>query len=58
MFNLFKTNPKKKLESTYAKKMKEATEAQRKGDIDLYSQLSKEADDILKDIEKLEKNQS
>ena len=34
--------------------MKEAVDAQRKGDIDTYSTLSAKADDIAKEIDKLD----
>ncbi|MEH0862311.1 DUF6435 family protein [Halobacteriovorax sp. DPLXC-1] len=46
---------KKKLEKKYQKKLVEALEAQRNGNIALYSELSSEADKILKEIEELER---
>tara|TARA_B100001971_G_scaffold37960_1_gene33017 strand:- start:60160 stop:60330 length:171 start_codon:yes stop_codon:yes gene_type:complete len=55
MFGLFKSDPKKKLEKEYKLKLEKAVDAQRNGKIDVYAKLSKEADDILKEIEKLEK---
>ncbi len=51
MFGLFKKNTTKKLEKKYADLMTKAVEAQRNGNIDLYSKLSFEADEILKEIE-------
>ena len=53
MFGLFKSDPVKKLEAEYAKKMELAVSRQRNGDIDGYSKLSQEADDILKEIDRL-----
>ena len=54
MFGLFKVDPIKKLESEYAKLLEQAMNAQRNGKIELYAQLSTQADLILKRIEKLE----
>jgi len=53
MFNLFKKDPLKKLEDKYAELLKKSVDAQRSGNIDLYSELSFEADKVLKTIEKL-----
>lgn len=55
MFGLFKKDPVKKLEDEYSKKMEEAINAQRNGDIDGFSKLSFEADEIDKKIEVLKK---
>ena len=54
MFSFFKKDPKKELQKEYEKLMKEAVEAQRKGDIDNYSTLSAKANDIAKEIDKLD----
>ena len=54
MFGLFKKDPIKKLEEQYRKKSEEAITAQRNGDIEGFSQLSFEADELLKQLEKLE----
>ena len=54
MFGLFKKDPLKKLEEQYRKKSEEAINAQRNGDIETFSQLSFEADKLLKELEKLE----
>ncbi|WP_372655775.1 DUF6435 family protein [Halobacteriovorax sp.] len=53
MFGLFKKNTTKKVEKKYADLMTKAVEAQRNGNIDLYSKLSFEADEILKEIDSL-----
>ncbi|MGB0732880.1 MAG: DUF6435 family protein [Pontibacterium sp.] len=55
MFSFFKSNPNKKLKKQYESKLEEAMHAQRNGDIFTYSQLSKEADDILQQIKAQEK---
>ena len=55
MFGLFKKKPKEKLEAAYAQKLSQAVEAQRNGKIELYAQLTVESEDILKQIEELEK---
>jgi hypothetical protein len=55
MFNIFKRDPVKKLENKYNEMMTKAVDAQRNRNIELYSELSFEADKILKDIEKLKK---
>lgn len=54
MFQLFKSDPTKKLKKQYAAKLEQAMLAQRSGDIRTYSQLSTEADELYKKIEALE----
>ena len=54
MFGIFKKDPIKALEKEYNAKLEKAVFAQRNGNIELYSQLSTEADKLLKQIEKLE----
>jgi len=54
MFSLFKKDPLKKLNNQYTAKLAEAVKYQRNGDIKTYSFLSREADDLLKEIEALE----
>lgn len=56
MFSLFKSNPIKKLHKTYGIKLEEAMLAQRNGDINSYSMLTAEAEEIWKKIQQLEKN--
>ena len=53
MFGFLKSDPIKKLEEKYSKLMKEAVEAQRNGNIELYSKLSFESEEILKKIDDL-----
>lgn len=55
MFGLFKNDPIKKLQKEYEKKMEQAVQRQRNGDIDGYSTLSQEADEIAKKIDELKK---
>jgi len=55
MFEFLKSNPKKKLEKEYSQKMEEAMKAQRNGNIDLYAQLTAEAENILRKIELIAK---
>jgi hypothetical protein len=54
MFGLFKTDPLKKLRKEYERVLQDAMEAQRHGDIRLYSELSTEADKIYQKIKALE----
>ena len=54
MFQLFKSDPTKKLKKQYAAKLEQAMLAQRSGDIRTYSQLSTEAEELYKKIEALE----
>lgn len=53
MFSIFKTDPMKKLNKRYEVKLKEAMEAQRNGNIRLYSMISLEAEEIRIQMEKL-----
>lgn len=55
MFGIFKNDPIKKLEKEYAAKMEQAVQKQRNGDIDSFSTLSQEADEIAKKIDELKK---
>ena len=50
MFGLFKKDPIKKLEEQYRVKMEQAINAQRNGDIESFSELSFQADQIDKEI--------
>lgn len=54
MFGIFKTDPLKKLEKQRAAKLEQAMQAQRNGDIRLYSELTAEAEDLYEDIKRLE----
>jgi len=53
MFGLFKKDNTSSLQKKYEDLMKKAVEAQRKGDIALYSELSSEAENIGKEIDKI-----
>lgn len=53
MFNLFKSDPKKKLEKQLAKKLEEARNAQRAGKMPLFASLSAEAEAIGKELDAL-----
>lgn len=46
MFDLFKSDPAKKLEKQYARKLEEARDAQRAGKMPLFATLSAEAEEI------------
>lgn len=54
MFGLFKSNPVAKLKKQYSAKLEEAMHAQRNGDIRTYSELTTEAETLLKEIRLLE----
>lgn len=55
MFNLFKKDPLKKLISQHDQLTEKAFQAQRNGNIKLYSELSFDAQELLKKIEELKK---
>jgi hypothetical protein len=54
MFSIFKKDPTKKLNKELSIKLEQAMQAQRKGDIRTYSQLSFEAQEIDKKIVEIE----
>lgn len=54
MFSIFKRDPIKKLNKLYENKLEEAMQAQRKGDIKLYSFITYEAEQIKERIIELE----
>lgn len=54
MFGFLKSDPVKKLRKIYDQKSTDAMLAQRKGDIKTYSMLTAEAEQLWKEIEKLE----
>lgn len=54
MFGLFKKDPVKALEKKYQKLMEEAMHIQRGGDIKGYAAKMAEAEEVQKEIEKLE----
>ncbi len=51
MFSFLKRDPVSKLESQYMEKLEQAMQAQRSGDIRLYSTLTEQAENLLKEIE-------
>jgi hypothetical protein len=57
MFGLFKSNPIDKLTKEYNLLLEKAMNAQRNGKMDVYAKLSSEADKILKELERLEKQE-
>lgn len=54
MFGLFKRDPVKKLKAQYEKKLLEARDAQRNGDMALFAALTEESEKIAAEIERLE----
>lgn len=50
MFGWLKSDPVKKLEAEYARKLKLARDVQRNGDIVRYSEIMAEADAVLRQI--------
>ncbi|WP_285162950.1 DUF6435 family protein [Shewanella goraebulensis] len=55
MFSIFKQDPIKKLNKAYEAKLEQAMYAQRNGDIKSYSMITAEAEDIVKQIQELER---
>ena len=58
MFSIFKSDPVKKLNKSYEAKLEQAMQSQRNGDIKTYSELTYEAEEILKKIKEIESKQS
>lgn len=53
MFKLLKRDPTKKLQREFENLSEKAMDAQRNGNIELFAKLSKEAEEIGKQIDKL-----
>lgn len=53
MFGLFKNNPEEKLKKQYEKKLEQARDLQRNGDIKGFAKVTAEAEEIMKQIEAL-----
>ncbi|MEY3050476.1 MAG: hypothetical protein RLY31_261 [Bacteroidota bacterium] len=53
MFGLFKKDPVKALEKAYARKLEEARDTQRAGDIKGYARLMEEAEAMARQLESL-----
>jgi hypothetical protein len=58
MFFFFKKDPAKKLQKAYEAKLEQAMRAQRNGDIESYSMITNEAENIMQDIQKLKNAES
>ncbi len=56
VLNIFRSNPLKMLEQQHARLSQKAFEAQRNGNIRLYSELTAEADAVMKEITLLKKS--
>ncbi len=54
MFSLFKKDPIKNLQKQYQAKLEAGMNAQRNGDMRLFAKLTKEAEDIDKEIQRLQ----
>lgn len=54
MFGLFKKDPAKQLRQQYEKLLEEARDLQRKGDIKGYAQKSTEAEEVAKQLERIQ----
>ncbi|WP_415888653.1 DUF6435 family protein [Neptuniibacter sp. SY11_33] len=54
MFSFLKSNPEKKLKKEYNAKLEQAMQAQRNGDIEKYSFLIREAEELYGQLKKLE----
>lgn len=55
MFGFLKSSPVKKRRTQYDQKLEEAMLAQRKGDIRSYARLTAQAEEMWREIERLEK---
>ena len=58
MFGLFKSDPVKKLQKQYEALLEKGVHYQRNGKMDLFAKVSQEADNILKEINKLKAEKS
>jgi hypothetical protein len=55
MFGLFKSNPAKKLQRQYDKVLEQSMHAQRKGDMRLFAELTSQAEQLWRQIDKMNK---
>jgi hypothetical protein len=55
MFGLFKSNPTKKLQRQYETIVEKSINAQRKGDMRLFAELTSQSEQLLKQIETINK---
>lgn len=58
MFKLFKSDPIKKLRKSYSDTLTEAMQAQRNGNIRLYSELTAKAEQTYQEIKALEESKT
>ena len=58
MFSLFKSDPVKKLKKARAKKLEQAMQAQRNGDMRSFASITSEADKLWQEVQKLEQDLS
>jgi len=58
MFGLFRANKAQKLKKRYHVLLEQAMEAQRSGNIRLYSELSEQADGVMKELQEAEKSEA
>ena len=58
MFGLFKKDPAAKLRKAYHKKLEEARDIQRSGDLKHYARLMEEAEQMAKELDALKEGQS
>ena len=58
MFGLFRASKAQKLKKQYHALLEQAMEAQRSGNIRLYSELSEQADGVMKEFQEAEKNEA
>ncbi len=56
MLRFFSPDPKKKLEREYARKLEQARDAQRRGKIPLFAELTAEAEEIGERLEALKRS--
>ncbi|EAR60920.1 DUF6435 family protein [Neptuniibacter caesariensis] len=55
MFSFLKSNPEKKLKNAYHAKLEKAMQAQRAGDIEKYSFLTREAEELHEQLKRVQK---
>jgi molybdenum-dependent DNA-binding transcriptional regulator ModE len=57
MFGFFKSDPTKKLQGQYDKMLEQAVNAQRKGDMRLFAELTSQAEQLSSKIDAIKKEQ-
>lgn len=56
MLSFFKSDPLKKLKKAHAKKLEQAMHAQRNGDIRNFATITNEAEELKREIQKLQQD--